>query len=75
MPTVKDKTTGEVISRQRYNEKGMQRASNIASSNPNWEIDYSPGGSYNAMDRVQTIYMGGGKVHKPIYKKGGKVKK
>ena len=75
MPTVKDKFTGDVVSRQPYNNKGVERAAQIADTNPNWEIDasedYAPGGSSNAMERSQTMYMGGGKVHK--YEHGGAV--
>ena len=59
MPTVKDKATGEVISRQRYNEKGIQNAASIADSNPSWEIDYAPGGENNAPDMRESYQLGG----------------
>ena len=63
MPTVKDKFTGDVVSRQPYNNKGVERAAQIADTNPNWEIDasedYAPGGSSNAMERVESYHLGG----------------
>ena len=59
MPIVEDKITGEVISRQRYNDKGIQNASIIAKSNPNWEVKYD---SANAMDRKKITYPGNGKT-------------
>ena len=70
MPTVKDKITGKVISRQPYNQEGINNASTIAESNPSWEVS-------NAMERSEEIYAGGGKTgyNVPMYKKGGKVKK
>ena len=59
MPTVKDKITGKVISEQRYNQEGIQNAATIAESNPNWEIDYAPGGEYNAPDIRENYQLGG----------------
>ena len=70
MPTVKDKTTGKVISEQRYNQEGIQNAATIAESNPNWEVEYDVS---DAQNRSEVTYMGGGYV--PEYKKGGKVSK
>ena len=52
MPTVKDKITGDVVSKQPYNEEGIQKASNIAESNPNWEIT-------NAPDSRESYHIGG----------------
>ena len=75
MPTVKDKITGKVISRQRYNAEGIQNASVIAESNPSWEVEYD---TKNGLDRTETMYAGGGKTGYSkigMYKKGGKVKK
>ena len=77
MPTVKDKLTGDVVSNQPYTAEGTQRAEQIAASDPNWEIDYAPGGKQSAMDRSTTTYAGGGKTgyNVPQYKKGGKTEK
>jgi len=78
MPTVKDKVTGDVISRQPYTAEGTQRAEQIAESDQNWEIDYAPGGKLDAMERNVTEYAGGGKVGYNkigMYKKGEKVSK
>ena len=55
MPTVKDKITGKVISRQPYNQEGIQNAATIAESNPKWEVS-------NALDRSEPTYAGGGYV-------------
>ena len=70
MPTVKDKITGKVISRQPYNQEGINNASTIAESNPSWEVS-------NAMERSEQMYAGGGITgyDVPMYKKGGKAKK
>jgi len=57
MPTVKDKVSGDVVSRQPYNEEGINRASTIADSNPSWELEYNYPAS-NAMDRKTTTPMG-----------------
>ena len=80
MPTVKDKITNKTISEQPYTEEGQQIASNIAAGNPNWEIEYAPGGSYDAMNRSVVDYAGGGntgynEIGRPpmMYKEGGKV--
>jgi hypothetical protein len=78
MPTVKDKLTGDVVSRQPYTNEGTIRAQEIAGANPNWEIDYAPGGEINAPDMREQMYAGGGKVGYNkigMYKKGGSVKK
>ena len=45
---------------------------------PDVDMEFAPGGEFNAMDRSITEYAGGGKVgYESIggYKKGGKVKK
>ena len=52
MPTVKDKTTGEIISEQPYDDKGIENASAMADSNPNWEVS-------NAPDMREKYHMGG----------------
>ena len=88
MPTVKDKATGDVVSRQPYTAEGTQRAKIIVEANPDWEIDYAPGGTRNAPDMRESYQFGGqvpgkpgfGQRPSPIpnpynYKKGGKVKK
>ena len=84
MPKVKDKLTGDVISNQPYTAEGTQRAEQIAESDPNWEMDYAPGGKESAMNRSKVTYAGGGKTGYNVpqprmddagileYKKGGK---
>jgi hypothetical protein len=67
MPTVKDET-GEVVAELSYNEKGKEQAKKMVQENPGYTV-------VDAMKRSQTMYMGGGMVKKPMYKKGGKVKK
>ena len=52
MPTVKDKTTGEIISEQPYDDEGIENASAMADSNPNWEV-------VNAPDMREKYHMGG----------------
>ena len=79
MPTVKDKTTGDVVSRQPYTAEGTQRAKTIVEANPDWEIDYAPGGTSDGARRKEQMYAGGGQtgynaVGNPMYDKGGKVK-
>ena len=80
MPTVKDKITGEVISRQPYDEEGAQNASTIAQGNPSWEVTYDyPASDASARSQNTDIdtYMGGGTpdigAKLDMYKKGGKV--
>ena len=77
MPTVKDKTTGEVVAELPYDAQGKAKADQMVQASPNLEIDYAPGGASDAMTRNQTMYAGGGKTgyNVPQYKKGGKVKK
>jgi len=77
MPTVKDKTTGEVVAELPYDAQGKAKADQMVKASPNLEIDYAPGGTSDAMGRSQTMYAGGGKTgyNVPQYKKGGKVKK
>ena len=52
MPTVKDKTTGNVVSEQPYTTEGTQKAEQIADTDPNWEV-------VNAPDTRETYHMGG----------------
>ena len=59
MPTVKDKATGDVVSRQPYTAEGTQRAKTIVEANPDWEIDYAPGGTQNAPDVRESYQLGG----------------
>ena len=77
MPEIKDKATGKVILELPYDNEGKEKAEQIVQSNPNLEIDLAPGGSFNAMQRSQTMYAGGGKTGYNVsqYKKGEKVKK
>ena len=79
MPTVKDEL-GNTISEQAYTPEGEAKAEQIASANPNWSVDYAPGGTADAMDRNVTEYAGGGKTgynaigaEKPMYQEGGEV--
>ena len=86
MPTIKDKKTGDVVSRQPYTAEGTQRAETIVQANPDWEIDYAPGGTENAPDKRESYQLGGqvpgqpgfGQRPSPIpnpysYKEGGEV--
>ena len=78
MPVIKDKITGDVVSRQPYTAEGTQRAEQIVKTDPNWEIDYAPGGTQDASARNTTTYSGSGETgynQIGMYKKGGKVKK
>ena len=61
MPTVEDEK-GKVISRQPYTAEGEAIAADIASSNLNWEVHYSPGGQYDASARNVVDYAGSGKT-------------
>ncbi len=58
MPTVKDKITGAVISRQPYNDKGARNASTIAESNPSWEVTHEDIPSSDARERSKYQYGG-----------------
>ena len=73
MPTVKDKVTGDVVSRQPYTAEGTQRAEQIAESDQNWEIDHVP--TQDGAARNVTEYAGGGNTgYAQIgqeYKEGG----
>ena len=57
MPTVKDKITGAVISKQPYNDKGARNASTIAESNPSWEVTHEVPSS-DARERSKYYYGG-----------------
>jgi hypothetical protein len=52
MPTVKNKITGEVVSKEPYDEQGMQDATDMAKNNPNLEVSYDYPAS-DAGDRMQ----------------------
>ena len=78
MPVIKDKITGDVVSRQPYTAEGTQRAEQIVKTDPNWEIDYAPGGTQDASARNTTTYSGSGEtgynqIGNPMYKEGGSV--
>ena len=62
MPTVKDKTTGEVVAELPYDAQGKEKADQMVQASPNLEIDYAPGGASDAMTRSTTTYLEGGKV-------------
>ena len=74
MPTIKDKVTGDVVSRQPYTAEGTQRAEQIAESDQNWEIDHVP--TQDGAARNVTEYAGGGNTgYAQIgqeYKEGGR---
>ena len=79
MPTVKDKTTGDVVSQQPYTSEGTQRAKQIADTDPNWELSYAPNGKTDGATRSQQSYAGGGETGynqigaQPMYREGGRV--
>ena len=81
MPTVKDKTTGDVVSQQPYTSEGTQRAKQIADTDQNWELSYAPNGKTDGAMRSKQSYAGGGETGynqigaQPMYKEGGKVAK
>jgi|10_taG_2_1085330.scaffolds.fasta_scaffold25000_1 hypothetical protein len=60
MPTVKDKITGNIISRQPYNDKGARNAATIADANPSWEVTHEDIPSSDA--RQRSSYQSGGEV-------------
>ena len=62
MPTVKDKTTGEVVAELPYDAQGKAKADQMVQASPNLEIDYAPGGASDAMVRSTTTYLEGGKI-------------
>ena len=66
MPEVKDEL-GNKVAEFEYTPKGEAAADKIVAQNPGYTVT-------NAMERSQTMYMGGGKVHGKMYKKGGKAK-
>ena len=75
MPTVKDEQ-GNTVSEQPYTPEGESKAEQIASANPNWEVDYAPGGIYDGGGRVKKEYAGGGKTGYAkigMYQEGGEV--
>ena len=61
MPVVENEK-GEVVSRQPYTAEGESKAEQIASVNPNWSVNYAPGGQYNGMERMEVNYAGSGKT-------------
>ena len=62
MPTVKDKTTGEVVAELPYDAQGKAKADLMVQASPNLEIDYAPGGASDAMVSSTTTYLEGGKI-------------
>ena len=70
MPTVKDKITGEVVEELSYDTEGEAMAEEIVKENPNLEVDYSPGGESNAMDRTETYRFGGLVPDQPRFGQG-----
>jgi hypothetical protein len=62
MPTVKDKTTGQVVAELPYDAQGKAKADQMVQASPNLEIDYAPGGASDAMARSTTTYLEGGKI-------------
>ena len=87
MPKVKD-LAGNVVAELPYTEEGMEQAGTIADASPDLNVEYAPGGTYDAGGRVKNIpgYFGGGMVadymggYSPLkpklgLEKGGKVEK
>ena len=75
MPIVKDEL-GNVVAEMPYDDKGEAAAEKMVQENPNLDIDYSPGGNYDAPSMREQMYAGGGKTGYNkigMYKKGGKV--
>ena len=62
MPTVKDKITGKVISRQPYNQKGIDNAAVIADSKPEWEVTNVQDRTDDSWDAYEDVYKTGGKI-------------
>jgi hypothetical protein len=58
MPKVKDKL-GNVVAELPYDQAGEAQAEEIVKDNPNFEIDYSPGGISNAPDTRDSYQLGG----------------
>ena len=56
MPTVIDKTTGEVIEEFSYDPAGQQAANDMVNMNPNYTV------SNNAMNRSTTTFEDGANV-------------
>tara|TARA_Y100000310_G_C20481480_1_gene714890 strand:- start:188 stop:496 length:309 start_codon:yes stop_codon:yes gene_type:complete len=59
MPKVRDKITNEVVAELPYDETGESQAEQMVQGNPNLEIDYAPGGTYDAGGRVEKYHFGG----------------
>jgi hypothetical protein len=60
MPTVKDKITGEVVAEIDYdNPNAEAQAEQMVQGSPNLEVDYAPGGEYNAPDMRENYQLGG----------------
>ena len=79
MPTVRDKITGEVVSKQDYDAEGMQIANEMVENNPSLEVSYEAptnDAMYRNTNMGMDEYMGGGKIKiNPMgYQEGGKVK-
>ena len=77
MPTVEDKTTGEVVAELPYDSQGKAKADQMVQASPNLEIDYGHNNVTDASLMREQMYAGGGKTGYNkigMYKKGGKVK-
>ena len=79
MPTVRDKITGEVVSKQDYDAEGMQIANEMVENNPSLELSYEAPVSdamYRNTNMGMDEYWGGGntQINPMGYKKGGKIK-
>ena len=77
MPTVKDEQ-GNIVAKLPYDDTGEAQAEKMVSANPGFEVDYAPGGEYDAPGMREQLYAGGGKTGYNkigMYEKGGKVKK
>tara|TARA_R110000824_G_scaffold28046_8_gene94629 strand:- start:4649 stop:5155 length:507 start_codon:yes stop_codon:yes gene_type:complete len=81
MPKVED-SEGNVIANLPYTDEGIEQAEGMKEANPNLDVDYAPGGTYDGGGRVKQMYAGGGLTgysaigaERPMYKEGGEVKK
>ena len=61
MPKVED-ISGNVVAELTYTDEGMEQAKSIADSSPTLNVEYAPGGSFDAMSRMEQNYAGSGKT-------------
>ena len=61
MPKITD-ASGNIVQELPYTEEGMDEAQGIINANPALNIDYAPGGQFDAMSRMETNFAGEGKT-------------